>query len=179
MFKIETERLVLRRLAAHDLAAFIAYRNDPNIGRYQGWQALELAAAQNFIAAQQEIAVGTCDEWTQLAIADKQSDELLGDCALRVHDDGRQGEVGITLAAQYHGRGYATEALRGLFHYAFHELKLHRIVGIADVRNHSSITAMERLGMRREALTVQAYWSKGEWTDEVWYAVLRDEWQKR
>ena len=177
MFILTTKRLVLRRLTDHDLEPFVAYRADPEIGRYQGWQPLSTAAAQKFIAEQQAVAVGTHDEWTQIAIALKATDELVGDCALRVHDNGRQAEFGVTLAGNYHGRGYATEALQALFTYGFDTLNLHRIFGIADTRNRGSIAVMERLGMRREAHTLQAYWDKGEWTDEYWYALLKSEWR--
>jgi RimJ/RimL family protein N-acetyltransferase len=35
---------------------------------------------------------------------------------------------------------------------------------------------LERLGMRREALLVDNEWVKGEWTSELDYALLADEW---
>jgi RimJ/RimL family protein N-acetyltransferase len=36
---------------------------------------------------------------------------------------------------------------------------------------------MERIGMRREALFIQAAYEKGAWTDELHYAILADEWR--
>jgi RimJ/RimL family protein N-acetyltransferase len=36
---------------------------------------------------------------------------------------------------------------------------------------------LEHLGMRREAHFVQNEFVKGEWTDEVVYAMLEDEWR--
>jgi RimJ/RimL family protein N-acetyltransferase len=38
---------------------------------------------------------------------------------------------------------------------------------------------LERLGMRREGLLVQNELIKGEWTDEMIYAVLASEWVAR
>jgi RimJ/RimL family protein N-acetyltransferase len=38
---------------------------------------------------------------------------------------------------------------------------------------------LERLGMRREAHLVQNEKVKGEWCDEVIYAMLRHEWDER
>jgi RimJ/RimL family protein N-acetyltransferase len=35
---------------------------------------------------------------------------------------------------------------------------------------------MERLGMRREAHLVENEWVKGEWTDELVFAMLDREW---
>lgn len=177
MFEVITERLRLRHLQEKDLDAFMAYRADPQVALYQSWEAADESRSLKFIKDQQTIAIGTDEEWNQIGIALNTSDTLIGDCGLRVHDRGRQAEYGITLAAEHQGQGYATEALTALFNYCFHELNLHRIYGIADIRNNGSIMLMERLGMRREAHTLQAYWNKGEWVDEVWYAVLKSEWR--
>lgn len=35
--RVVTLRLVLRRLRAEDLGALVAYRNDPEVARYQRW----------------------------------------------------------------------------------------------------------------------------------------------
>ena len=35
---------------------------------------------------------------------------------------------------------------------------------------------LERLAMRREGHLRQSTWAKGEWTDELLYALLHDEW---
>ncbi len=44
-------------------------------------------------------------------------------------------------------RGYATEAAWALIGYAFHELKLHRVVATTTYDNAASIAVMRRLGM--------------------------------
>ena len=41
---LTTERLVLRRFRPEDLDAFVACRSDPQIARYQVWEAPYLAA---------------------------------------------------------------------------------------------------------------------------------------
>jgi RimJ/RimL family protein N-acetyltransferase len=35
---------------------------------------------------------------------------------------------------------------------------------------------LERVGMRREGRLLESTWSKGEWTNDLLYAVLRREW---
>jgi len=37
VFEIVTERLSLRPFRVDDLAAFVAYRSDPEVARYQSW----------------------------------------------------------------------------------------------------------------------------------------------
>ena len=63
--------------------------------------------------------------------------------------------------------------------YAFTGLGAHRVVGRMDARNVASARVMERLGMRREAHLLENEYVKGEWTDEVIYAVLDTEWSGR
>lgn len=58
-------------------------------------------------------------------------------------------------------------------------LGLHRVVGRLDARNRSSARVLERLGMRREAHLRRNEQVKGEWTDELVYAVPRTERETR
>jgi RimJ/RimL family protein N-acetyltransferase len=59
---------------------------------------------------------------------------------------------------------------------AFRDLNAHRVVARLDARNDASRHLLERLGMRREAHLVQNEFIKGEWTDELIFAVLEGEW---
>ncbi len=36
-FPLETDRLILRQFRDTDLDEFLAYRSDPRVARYQGW----------------------------------------------------------------------------------------------------------------------------------------------
>lgn len=90
----------------------------------------------------------------------------------------RQGEIGYLFNPDHHGRGYATEATRALCALGFDDLGLHRICGRCDARNTSSARLMERLGMRREAHLRHNEQVKGDWTDELVYAILEDEWRE-
>jgi len=87
-----------------------------------------------------------------------------------------QAEIGISLNPKYQKQGFAQEALRAIFKYLFVQLDLHRIIGSVDPRNISSATLLRRVGMRQEAHFIQSYWLKGEWTDDLVFALLRSEW---
>jgi RimJ/RimL family protein N-acetyltransferase len=66
-----------------------------------------------------------------------------------------------------------------LLRLGFTDYGLHRIIGRLDARNTASARVLERLGMRREAHFVENEIVKGEWTDEVVYAMLEDEWRSQ
>ncbi|HEX8274321.1 MAG TPA: GNAT family protein [Longimicrobiaceae bacterium] len=178
MLVIETARLRLRRFAEADLPAFVAYRNDPEVARWQSWDGCTAEEGRAFLDAQAGLRPGTPGAWSQLAVELKATGELLGDCALHVGgDDPRLGEIGYTLARAAQGRGYGTEAVRALLGYAFGTLGLHRVSATTDCENAASVALLERVGMRREAHFRRHVWFKGRWSDEYVYALLRDEWQ--
>jgi RimJ/RimL family protein N-acetyltransferase len=52
-------------------------------------------------------------------------------------------------------------------------------VARCDPRNAASVAVLERLGMRREGHMRESTWAKGEWTDDLLYAILDWEWQAR
>jgi RimJ/RimL family protein N-acetyltransferase len=174
--RLESERLILRRFKASDLAPFLAYRNDPEVARYQTWDSYTEREATAMIEELESLQPGTPGEWLQFAIELKKTGALIGDCALKAEEDGRQAEVGFTLSREHQGKGYAAEAVSRLLDYAFGDLGLHRVVAITDQENEPSFTLLERLGMRREGCFVQNAWFKGRWTSEYLYAVLADEW---
>jgi RimJ/RimL family protein N-acetyltransferase len=180
-FVFPVGRVVLRHLQAADLPAFAAYRAEPEVARYQGFDPYTEAQAAAFITENAASPIpAPPGSWVQIAIARAEDDRLLGDCALHLSAaEPRQAEVGITLNPRWQGQGYAREALRGLLRFCFEELQLHRVVAITDVRNVASVRLLESVRMRREGHFLQDSWYKGEWCDEYQYALLSTEWAAR
>jgi RimJ/RimL family protein N-acetyltransferase len=175
--RIESERLILRRFEASDLAPFVAYRNDPEVASYQSWDSCDEHEARAFIREMASARPGVPGEWFQFAVEPKVTEGLIGDCALRVDEqEPYRAEIGFTLAREHQGRGFASEAVSRLLDHAFDDLGLHRVVAIADCRNVPSWALLERIGMRREGHFLENVWFKGVWADEYLYAVLKDEW---
>jgi RimJ/RimL family protein N-acetyltransferase len=174
--RLESERLILRRFTGSDLDPFLAYRNDPQVARYQAWESCTEGEATAMIEELESLQPGAPGEWFQFAIELRETGVLVGDCALKVEQDRRQAEVGFTLSREHQGKGYASEAVSRLLDYAFGDLGLHRVVAITHRENEPSIALLERLGMRREGHFVQNAWFKGGWASEYLYAMLEVEW---
>lgn len=177
LLPIWTQRLVLRRFAGKDASAFCAYRNDPEVARYQGWEGCTETEARDFVGKHGNQPFGVPGEWLQIAIAAKDSDALVGDCAVRIHpQDVHQATIGVTFARSHQRQGLAREALAGLLDGLFGSAGLHRVVADTDPRNVASWSLLERLGLRREGHLKQSRWFKGEWADEYLYAILSKDW---
>src|SRR5258707_10790305 len=175
---LETPRLRLRHFRDADLALFMAYRNDPEVARYQGWEGISEPEARAFIQEQKEVQPGVPGQWFQIAVELKETGTLVGDCALKIEEhDERQAEIGYTLSRAYQGRGIASEAVSCVLEYAFVTLRLHRVIAITACENAASVALLDRLGLRREGHFRQNVWLKGKWSDEFLYAMLREEWR--
>ena len=58
-FLLTTERLIIRRFQDSDLEFFLAYRNDPEVAKYQGWSLpYTPESALAFIGAMKSISDG-------------------------------------------------------------------------------------------------------------------------
>lgn len=146
--QLETARLVIRRFREVDAALLTAYRNDPAVARYQGWETpyTERQAAE-FIASLRDLPPGRTNTWFQFAVESGESGFLIGDVALRTTpEDPGQGELGFSFAVAHQGRGYAAEAARAVIDYAFTRLRMRRIVAVTALRNVQAQRLLERIG---------------------------------
>lgn len=178
-YPIVTDRLRLRPYHEGDLEALHGIQSLPEVVRYLYWgvrtpeqvrEALALRLRQAGIAAEGDKLI--------LAVERLDTGALIGDVNLVwVSREHRQGETGFVLHPAHHGRGFAREAAEVMLRLGFDDLGLHRIIGRCDGRNAASMRVMEKLGMRREAHFRQNEIVKGEWTDEVVYAMLSAEWR--
>jgi RimJ/RimL family protein N-acetyltransferase len=187
-YPVQTARLRLRPLTAADVPALLSYRARADICRYLPFEPMtrevlldRLAgdyARTEITAAGQALVLGVELTGSDTIGAVSTGGQLVGDVVLMFHNEvHRAGEVGYVFAPQFHGHGYATEAAAAIIDLGFAELGLHRIVARLDARNVASARVCERLGMRREAHFVSNEFFKGEWTDELVYAVLADDWR--
>jgi len=185
-YPIRTERLLLRPYAPGDVDALHAYHRLPDVVRYLSTGPRSRADVQAIVAERAVARVLTAEGQALCLVAELAGrgqagqGQVVGDCVLfwrsREHP---RGEIGYVFNPAYHGRGLATEAAGALLRLGFEGLNLHRIVARCDARNGASARVMERVGMRREAYHVHYEFLKGEWADELIYAILRTEWAAR
>jgi RimJ/RimL family protein N-acetyltransferase len=180
-YPIRTARLILRPFTPADLDALHAIQSLPEVTRYLYWGPRDLEQVREVLETKiGESALLEEGQALGLAVELVATGELIGNATLfwnsRLH---RSGEIGYVFHPAHYGRGYATEVGRALLELGFDGLDLHRIAGRLDGRNEASARVLERLGMRREAHLVENEMVKGEWTDELVYAILQREWRTR
>ena len=113
--------------------------------------------------------------WFQFAVELKATRTHIGDVGVNLNDNRRQAEIGYTLAPDQQGHGYATEAVRAVLERLFTVQGLHKVSAECDARNLASARLLERVGFVREGLLRRHTWIKGEWTDDLLYGLLEED----
>lgn len=163
--------VVIRRLALTDLARFYAYRSDPEVGRYQTWTPLTWHTAGDFLVEMATLELLRPGQWSQLALADPSTDELLGDLGICIEADGRMAEIGFTLHPDATGRGVATAAVSAIVALLFRVTSVDSVIGITDERHTRSIRLLTRVGFRQVGEATVSV--KGEWCRELTWMIRR------
>jgi RimJ/RimL family protein N-acetyltransferase len=180
-FYLETQRLILRPFEERDAEPFAAYRSDPEVARYQGWDIpYSLEKARLLASEMSTFQPGVPGARFQVAVELKSSQGLIGDFYIKFMEyDARQVEIGYTLSRAHQGKGYATEALTRLLAFLFDELEVHRVRANIDPDNTASARLLKRVGMRHEGRFIESLWFKGRWASEDWYGMLQKEWKEK
>lgn len=177
---LRTERVLVRGLMPDDVATFTAYRNDPDVARYQQWPLPYTTGMALQLAHDPAVTSLVPGEWVQLAIDDG-TGTLLGDLGVHLDEGGKVATIGYTLAPEHQGRGLASEAVGAVVDRLF-EHGIHRVAATLDPDNVASARLVERLGFRYEGRLREASYARGGWTDDECYAVLptdRRDWLSR
>ena len=180
---IETDRLTLRPMTAGDEELIYRLYSDEEILRYSPFDMMDRAAAQRHL---QRIL----REWEQPApanlefIAVRKADGVsVGRCHIELDPETNTAMIGCHLLQAYWRQGCATEICRALMDYSFAHLNVHRVNALCNPENLGSRRVLERCGLRLEAHLRQKcrYVKHGvtSWQDELQYAILREEWERK
>lgn len=136
--QIETDRCLIRRFQEKDIAPFMAYRNNAEWMRYQGFKCLTEQEYRRALLGRFSLERGV-----QLAIAAKEGDRLIGDIYLRREKN--MCWFGYSISPLYARQGYASEAAGGVIAWA-REMGSSKIAAITLPKNLSSINLLKKLG---------------------------------
>ncbi len=177
-YPLSTARLLLSPLVDGDIDELLAYRSRPDVCRYLPFAPMTREVLQTRLAG--DLARTQITQEGQaltLGVRAEGTGALLGDVVLFFHSaEHAGGEIGYVFHPDAGGHGYATEACSALLALAFGPLGLHRVVARLDSRNEASARLAARLGMRPEAHLVRNEIFKGDWSDELVFAMLAEEW---
>jgi ribosomal-protein-alanine N-acetyltransferase len=109
-----------------------------------------------------------------LAICLKKTNEHIGNVGLHNMDFFlRKAELGIIIGEkQYHGRGYATEAVQLLTRHGLDRINLHKIYLRTEENNSAAIKMFMKAGFKKEGLIREETCHHGKWFNSVYMGLL-------
>lgn len=163
MIVLETDRLILRRIAVDDAAFILGLMNEPSWLQYIGDRGVRtLDDARDYILK------GPVDMYGRLGfglylVALKDSHTPIGICGLLRRDTLEDVDIGFAFLPGYWGQGYAYESASAVLAYGRRSLGLGRVLAITSPDNYRSIKLLEKMGFafdRMARLTADAPDSK-------------------
>jgi RimJ/RimL family protein N-acetyltransferase len=139
---LATERLVLRAPRFDDAKAIASLVNDRRIAE----NTLRIPHPYGLADAESFIATANADDGERAFLITRGA-AVLGACGI-ARRDGEEPEIGYWLGVAFWGRGYATEAARGVIDHAFGDLGYDCLAGGARVSNPASRRVLEKCGFQ-------------------------------
>lgn len=144
---LETERLRLRGWTAADFDVLVDFYADEELTRYVGGTSDRWDGWRRFSAMAGHWTLRGHGLW---AVEAKEDRRLVGWCGLLSPEGWPEPEIGWSLFAGEHGRGFATEAALRARDYAYRDLGWTTLMSLVHPDNRPSIRVAERLGARFE-----------------------------
>ena len=171
--RIETERLILRRMRVSDAADMYDYARREEVTRYLLWAPHDSLEYTQMYLKQVEKGY-KLGNFHDFGVIYKENNRLIGTCGFaRIDPANSTAEAGYVLNPDYWGRGIAAEALSALIRMGFEKQELNRIEARYMVDNLPSRRVMEKCGMSYEGTLRQAVFAKDSYEDVGVCAVLR------
>ena len=174
--RLESERLLLRPLDEADCTErYVAWLADPQVNQWleTRWHEQTLDSIRSFVAS-----IYGDPNAELFAIVRREDDLHLGNIKLGpVNWNHRCADISYFLGERdAWGKGFATEAIRRLVHFAFEELDLHRLQAGCYEGNQGSARVLEKVGFTRESCwRKQLLGPDGHWQDHWWFGLLAEE----
>ena len=178
--KIETERLILRRMELSDTQkVFDHWLSDERI-------------SENRVNSEHKTVSETTDRVTKIvgdyvnkdfcwwAIERKADGELIGEIDLYDFDNTTGNcEVSYSIGYEWWNQGYATEALRAVVEFGFIHMNIHKIAAAHNTDNPASGKVLVKAGMVQEGIIRHMICNaKSQYKDCTIYGILQEDYCK-
>ena len=142
---IETNRLILRNVAAKDADIMYDYRNNEICARYQRGQTKDYDSIVQLVERRKN-DVMSVDAPFMVAVALKENDEMVGEIVVMPKDGTIS--LGYTISYKHHRKGYAFESLTALINMLHEQYPEWDFISFTEVENEPSMALLKKLGYK-------------------------------
>ena len=159
---LETDRLILRNVAAKDAEIIYDYRNNEICARHQRAQTKDYEGITALVQKRKNDIIST-DAPFFVAVARKETDEMVGEIVVMPNDGTIS--LGYTFSYKHHRNGYAFEALTALINLLHEQYPKWDFISFTEPENEPSMALLKKLGYKDmgyiPSMTSQVF---GKWT---------------
>jgi ribosomal-protein-alanine N-acetyltransferase len=177
--RLETNRLILRKIDLDDASDLFEYAQEPEITRYVTWQPHKtIEDSKEFLKTViQKYKDGKVSIWGIVYKGDK---KLIGTCGyLWWFPAHSRAEIAYALSRSYWNKGLMTEVVREVIRFGFVEMKLNRVEARCVVGNIASEKVLKKAGMQFEGIIREQMFFKEAYQDLKLYSILRSEYNEK
>ena len=142
---IETDRLILRNVAAKDIDIMYDYRNNEICARYQRGQTKDYDGIAQLVERRKN-DVMSVDAPFMVAVALKGNDEMVGEIVVMPNDGTIS--LGYTFSYKHHRKGYAFESLTALINMLHERYRSWDFISFTEPENEPSMALLKKLGYK-------------------------------
>jgi [ribosomal protein S5]-alanine N-acetyltransferase len=136
---------------ADALEAWQTYASDPEVTRYLSWRTHAVAdTVADFFRSLEPVRTAGGDGHYAWVLRQQADDQLVG--SIGIIRDGGKVACGYVIGRRYWNRGYATEALRAVVGWLWHEPSVQRVWAYCDTENPASARVMDKAGLQWEGV---------------------------
>lgn len=170
---IQTERLILRPMRSEDIPDLKEWMADKELYAYWGKRPGKTDKNPALLFEKAEKP----SKSFHLGIEAKENRKVIGELWVYLIENDRMAKIAIRFGKEYHGRGYATEAVNAMVGFCFENTELQRIWTDVDVNNIASCKVLEKCGFTKEG-TIRQGKMVSIWCDYHIYGILKSDWNK-
>jgi len=177
---IETERLYLRKLQLEDVYEYYERLfGDGDVSRYMLFDPHQ-DIAESLDSLQRKLDRYEQEDYYCWGITRKEEGSLIGLVELLRFEEGDSScSFVYMLGCDYWNKGYATEALKEVFRFAFEEMDVRAITADHFTDNPASGAVMRKAGMEYVKLLPGRYEKNGRRYDAAEYRITKETWEKQ
>lgn len=147
-FTLQTDRLLLEHFSLADCEFILQLLNDSAFIENIGDKGVrDLAGARDYLR-NGPMASYAANGFGLFRVSLKNSAVCIGMCGLISREILDDVDIGYAFLPQFRGQGYAIESARAVMDFAREQLGLERVVAVVSPGNASSVSLLEKLGMR-------------------------------
>ncbi|WP_018755078.1 GNAT family N-acetyltransferase [Paenibacillus terrigena] len=173
--RLETERLILRKMRRSDARDLFAYASNAEMTRYTMWNTHRtLRDSELFLdAIEQRYREGQVTNW---GIEYKPNGKFIGTCGfVNWAPEHQRAEIGYALSEEYWNQGIMSEAARAVLQFGFQKMDLNRLEARCNLENMGSERVMQKIGMIYEGVIREQLFIQGRFESVKLYSILRNE----